>query len=319
MRLSLLFASLMVFPATAANLRPMATLNAPVVRLSDLFDDAGENASRVLGPGPAPGGRIVVEAAQLAAIARQFGIAWKPVSTADRAVLERPGKALSREIVMQVLQAALISAGVSAESEIEIPALALPLIPFESQSRPVITRLDHDSTNGGFAATLAIGDADMATVSVRLSGKVHETTAIMVLIRRLQPGEVVRKTDLRTQRIRTTNLRMEVAQSPEDVVGLTPRYPVIGGQPMRLADFTRAPAVRKGENAQMVLTGGGLSLIGQAVAQEAGAPGEQVRVMNPSSRAVLEGTVIGPGQVRVSTDSMPIYPTANAAPQLVPR
>jgi hypothetical protein len=57
--------------ADAATLRTMTTLHAPVVRLSDLFDDAGAGADRVLGPGPGAGGRIVVEAAQLGAIARR--------------------------------------------------------------------------------------------------------------------------------------------------------------------------------------------------------------------------------------------------------
>ena len=61
-----------------ATLRTMTTLHASVVRLSDLFDEAGANADRVLGPGPGAGGRIVVEAAQLGAIARQFGVDWRP-------------------------------------------------------------------------------------------------------------------------------------------------------------------------------------------------------------------------------------------------
>jgi hypothetical protein len=53
----------------AASLRSMTTLHGPTVYLRDLFDDAGGGADRVLGPGPEPGGRIVVEAAQLNAIA----------------------------------------------------------------------------------------------------------------------------------------------------------------------------------------------------------------------------------------------------------
>jgi flagella basal body P-ring formation protein FlgA len=80
----------------AATLRTMTTLHASVVRLSDLFDDAGANADRVLGPGPGAGGRIVVEAAQLGAIARQFGVDWRPGSSADRAVLDRPGRPMRR-------------------------------------------------------------------------------------------------------------------------------------------------------------------------------------------------------------------------------
>src|ERR1700749_4638260 len=78
--------------AQSATLRTVTTLHAPTVRLSDLFEDAGANANRVLGPGPGAGGRIVVEAAQLGAIARQFGVDWRPASTADRAVLDRPGR-----------------------------------------------------------------------------------------------------------------------------------------------------------------------------------------------------------------------------------
>ena len=67
-------------------LRPITTLHAQVVRLKDLFDDAGRNADRVLGPGPAPGGRIVVEARQLAAIARQFDVDWRPISSGGTGV-----------------------------------------------------------------------------------------------------------------------------------------------------------------------------------------------------------------------------------------
>lgn len=319
MRFFLSLSCLITLPAMAANLRPMATLNAPVVRLSDLFEDAGENAARVLGPSPAPGGRIVVEAAQLAAIARQFGVTWKPASTADRAVLERPGKPLPREAMMEAVQAALASAGVPAESEVEIPAPALPLIPFDSQLRPMITQLEHDSATGAFTATLAVGGPDMATIHVRLAGKVHDTTAIMVPIRRLQPGEVVRREDLRQLRVRTANSRAEFAQVPEDAIGLTPRSPLTGGAPMRMADLVRPPAVRKGENVQMLLNGGGLSLVGQAIAQDAGAPGERVRVVNPASRAMLEATVIGPGKVRISPDSLPVHLPPNAAAQWVTR
>src|SRR5579859_3641662 len=95
----------------AATLRTMASLHAPTVRLSDLFDNAGDKANVVLGPGPAAGARIVVEAPQLAAIARQFGVDWRPASPGDRAVLDRPGKLLPRESVTSALLAALVRVG----------------------------------------------------------------------------------------------------------------------------------------------------------------------------------------------------------------
>src|SRR5580658_3594415 len=83
--------------ANAAVLKTRTTLHGPRVFLRDLFDDAGLNADRLLGPGPGPGGRIVVEARQLKAIANQFDVDWQPASSGDRAVLEWPGHPLKRE------------------------------------------------------------------------------------------------------------------------------------------------------------------------------------------------------------------------------
>src|SRR5581483_6479663 len=110
----LLAASVLCFVAAntdAATLRSVTTLHAPVVRLSDLFDDAGAKADRVLGPGPGAGGRIVVEAAQLGAIARQFGVDWRPASSGDRAVLDRPGRPMRRDDVLDAVRQALVTAG----------------------------------------------------------------------------------------------------------------------------------------------------------------------------------------------------------------
>ena len=85
----------------------MTTLHGPTVYLRDLFDDAGVGADRVLGPGPEPGGRIVVEAAQLNAIARQFDVEWRSVSRADRAVLEWPGRPMRQEEAVEAVRLAV--------------------------------------------------------------------------------------------------------------------------------------------------------------------------------------------------------------------
>ena len=102
-------------PATvqAATLRTHTLLRGPDVLLSDLFNDAGPNADRRLGPAPPAGGSIVVEAAQLGAIARQFGVDWQPASSGDRAVLERPGRTLPRDDVLAAVRSALQAAGAS--------------------------------------------------------------------------------------------------------------------------------------------------------------------------------------------------------------
>src|SRR5271154_2287067 len=72
-------------PAHAATLRGFNELASPDIRLSDLFACLQATPDRLLGAAPAPGGRVIVEAPQLAAIARDFGVTWRPASGAERA------------------------------------------------------------------------------------------------------------------------------------------------------------------------------------------------------------------------------------------
>src|SRR5580698_1805276 len=119
-----------IAPAEAASLRPVTTLQGARVYLRDLFDDAGANAGSVLGPGPVPGGRIVVEARQLKAIAVQYGVDWRPVSSADRAVLEWPGHPMKREDILTVVRAALVAGGATPGCDVDIPGFSPPIVPF---------------------------------------------------------------------------------------------------------------------------------------------------------------------------------------------
>ena len=50
----------------------------------------------------------------------------------------------------------------------------------------------------------------------------------------------------------------------------------------------------------------GMALAIEGQALEQGALGEHVRVLNPASRAVLDGEVIAAGSVRVVPGSMPL-------------
>ncbi len=297
---------LTAIPAAAATLRSTTTLAAPVVRLSDLFDDAGPRAERVLGPGPAPGGRIVVEAAQLAAIARQFGVDWRPASMADRIVLDRPGRLLPREEVLSALRAALIGAGGPADGELELAGFAAPVVPAESRTEATIEEIDYDAASGRFTATLALVAADMPMQRMHLVGQFQAMVELPVLIHRLPAGSVLQRRDLQMLRLRAAMLRDETVRDLAGAVGQALKRPAMAGQPLSAADLMRPYLVQKGADVIMELSAPGLSLTGQGVAQDPGGPGDRIRVLNPNSRAVVEAEVIGPGRVRVAAGSMPL-------------
>jgi flagellar basal body P-ring formation protein FlgA len=291
--------------ADAATLRTMTTLHAPVVRLSDLFADAGANADRVLGPGPGAGGRIVVEAAQLGAIAQQFGVDWRPASSADRAVLELPGRPLRRDDVLDAVRSALIAGGASDDCDVELAGFTPPLVPFESDPRPAVSDLEYDSSAGRFSAMLSVVGEAMEPIHMRVTGRVDDTEMLPVATTRLPAGSVLRADDVHMARVHIAVLRGEVVHRPGDAIGMQARHQIVAGQPLEVVDLMRPSLVAKGATVLMVLDSPGIALTAQGQAMEAGAIGERIRVLNPVSRAVVEAEVIATNRVRVVASGLP--------------
>ena len=272
--------------ADAATLRTMTTLRAAVVKLSDLFDDAGANADRVLGPGPGAGGRIVVQSAQLGAIARQFGVDWRPASSADRAVLDRPGRPLRRDDALDAVRSALVAAGASADCDIDLPGFTPPLVPFEAEPRPVVSDLDYDANAGRFSAVLSITGEAMEPINMRLVGRVDDTVELPVATMRLVAGTVVRPEDVHMARVHTTLVRGEVVHRPADAVGMQLKRPLAAGQPLAVSELMRPAMVQKGASVLVMLDSPGITLTAQGQALDSGAIGERIRILNPVSRMV---------------------------------
>ncbi len=300
-RTSVLFLAAIVLAGQshAATLRGTTTLQQPQVRICDLFDEAGPGGERVLGPGPAPGGRIVVESAQAAAIARQFGIAWRPASNAERVIIDRPGRLMARDEFMTILHVALQGAGAPEGGDIEIPGFTAPLVPLEAFPQSAIEQIDYDASSGRFTATLAVTSTGEPIQRMRLSGRVQEMVDVVVPTHRLAVGTVIQASDLQVARLRAGQWRGEVAHAVAEVVGKAVRRLSVQGQPLLLADVGRPFIVQKGSRVMMRLDTTGLSMSAAGQATEAGALGDLISVLNPASGAMLEAEITGPDQVRV--------------------
>ena len=304
----ILFAAIGILAALgahAATLRATTTLHGPTVYLRDLFDNAGRNTDRALGPGPAPGGRIVVPAAQLDAIARQYDVSWHSVSSADRAVLEWPGQALAKEDAVEAARVAVAAAGAPQDADLELPGFVPPMMPAGATPQCLVSQVDYDPATGRFTAVLTVSAEGMNPVDTRISGRMIEMIEAPVAATRLLPDTVLRPEDVRMARIRTGTLVAEIARSVDQIAGMEVRRPVAAGQPLQVADLVRPPLVTRGSTVQIELTVGALSVSGQAVALDTGAEGERIRIQNTASRAVIFAQVVGPGRVRVTPQANP--------------
>ncbi len=291
--------------SAAAVLRPMTELRGSAIRLSDLFEGLGSTPDRLLGAAPAPGGRIVVEAAQLGAIARQYGVDWHSASTADRAVLQRAGRLLPRAAIQDAVRAALVAAGAGADCDIDLPGFIPPMVPVESAATSIVTGMEYDHDTGRFAAMLSIAGTGMEPLTSRIAGRADDMTTVPVAAARLPAGTLVQPDDLRMARVRAS-LGRDAALEISAIVGKELRHPAMAGQPLKLAELIPPILVQKGNAVQMTLETAGIMVVAQGLALEAGGLGTRLHVINTSSRAVLEAEVTGMGQVRVRPESAPV-------------
>ena len=284
----------------AASPKTYSQINAAQVKLSDLFDGISPPADRVLGAAPAPGQRLVVPAAQLAAIARDFGVALVPGSSGDQVVLVRDGVAVARADVTAVLRAALMGSGAAADSEIVLTDFTPPIVPRDGHAQMEIGDVQYDAQSGRFVAMLMVSDTTMAPAHQRLVGVAQAMADVVVLTRHLAAGAVLRAPDVRASRIRLALLYGREPVAWRAAVGAALRRDTQPDTPLTLGDIGRPVLVMRGANVRMRLETGGITLTALGVALEPGGAGDVVRVMNPTSHAIVQAAVQADGALLVT-------------------
>ena len=275
-----------------------------VLRIADIFEGSSRG-DVVVGAAPNPGQRFVIEASQLAGIARRFNVEWRPMSGSERSVIERPGRALSREAAMEVLRAELYPLGLPVDSELELAAFSPPILPLNALPRLSAEGGNYETGSNRFAATLVVMADGMPSIRMRVAGRAIATAPAIVATRRLAIGDVVKPDDVRSMQLRAERVRPGTAQRLEDVVGMQLRRPIGTDLPFMSADLMIPHIITKNEVVLMVVEGPGLSLTTQGRALEAASRGGRLSVMNLTSRTVVEAEAIGPGRVQVRLGASP--------------
>ena len=286
--------------------RPLVLVEEPVLRLADIFENAGDAGAATIGAAPAPGRRMLLDAATLSAIARRHGLAWRPLSGEERSIVERPGRPIPREEVESLLREELVRLGMDPEAEMELPGFAPPVVPLGALPQATIEAAHFEAQTKRFAATLVVAADGMPSWRGRVAGRALTTVPVVVATRRLAVGEVVSPGDLREVRMRTERVRPGTAQRTEDVRGKQLRRPIGADLPFMLVDLTAPSIVRKNQLVLMVLEGPGLALTAQGRAMDDAARGDRIPVMNLASRSIVEAEAIGPGRVRVTPGAVPL-------------
>jgi flagella basal body P-ring formation protein FlgA len=295
-----------------AQLQLQVQLDAGVIKVGDLWTNAGAKAGTVIGPAPPPGHSIAVEAGQLAYIAHLYDVDWRPTSGVERTVVERAGRPLTHEEIVGPIRRSLVQGGAPSTVTVEptdlapilVPPLSFPLVSVEASS--------YDPASERFAADLVISTDGMQTQRMRVSGRLSQMVTAVVATRRLEPGDVIGAADVRAIQVAERRLAGPIETEVAAVVGQTPKRTIVSGQPLAVADLGAPVMVAKGASVVLLLQTPNMSLTAQGLALGSGGRDETIQVMNPLSRAVVLARVTAAGQAVVEPGSEPVVPPARA-------
>jgi|TARA_B100000315_G_scaffold253125_1_gene291284 flagella basal body P-ring formation protein FlgA len=291
--------------ANAVQLRQSVAVSENVVTLGDIFMDLESAADSAVMRAPKPGKSMVLSTAKLLQLAKAEDIAWVPQFGDETLFIERLSDVIGRQEIFAALQETLALDGFDENYEFELSSHITPIHVAIGNSAAIdIVSLDIDSRHTRFSAMVAAPANDPAAQRVRVTGRIHRTEMLPVVIRRIDGGETIGEADVAWRRLRVSNIRNGTVASMSELIGMNARRPLRAEMAVRRADLTTPILISKGSSVRMVYRNGGLLLMALGRAIEDGAAGQEMRIMNLKSKKVVIAKATGPDTVIVSQNGL---------------
>ncbi|MTI10595.1 flagellar basal body P-ring formation chaperone FlgA [Curvivirga aplysinae] len=271
------------------------------ITLGDLFQNAGENAHRVVAKAPALGKSQKLTSSWLWRVANFYKLDWKPSSTLDEAIVERDYFEMEPSLLTDSLRNAIIQkTGESELLEIQlngrIPTVRLPI---DADMSVAIKNFRLSDNESRFTATYVVPATGKAIVKGKVSGKVHKLMEVALPNRRIQAGEILKQEDLEVVTMRARKVSRKAVVDATSLIGKQIRRTITPGRPILSANLQAPQLVKKKQMVLVTLESMGMRLTAQGVALEDGAHKEVIRIRNSHSGQVLEAIVTGYNTVTV--------------------
>jgi flagella basal body P-ring formation protein FlgA len=150
-----------------------------------------------------------------------------------------------------------------------------------------------------FTLCFRSGSETLLRLEVRPAVRRYES--VVVARRSLAKGDVLGPADVGLVRsdMNDPSLR-NVLQNPQEAVGKRLRMGIPSGAPIGKHVLEDVVAVNVGDEVDLLIKGAGYQIHAKGTAKQKGILGDEVEVMNSTSKKVVKGRVVGLKQVRVS-------------------
>jgi len=288
-------------------LKAEALITGGIVKVGDLVDNAGIIANVAIFRAPDLGMTGIVPADAVVEAVRAHALVGLDTNGISEVVVTRA----SREIPVADVEASVARA-LSARFNLGEPKeitvnferdpRAIQVEP-NAKGEPRVARINYDSRSGRFDAALEIPTGPMGFSTLRLSGKAAVTGDVVMVSHAVDRGAVLRESDVIVERRPRAEIGRDALTNRDQVVGMAARNNLRTGQPLRAAELMKPELVQRNETVTLVFEVPGIMLTVRGKAIEGGAEGDVISVLNEQSKRTVQGVIVGPGRVVISTGS----------------
>ncbi len=301
----------------APALKAAATVTGDIVRIGDLIENAGAVADVPIFRAPDLGqtGSVPV-ASVLAAIQGHHLVGLDSRGLSEVAVTRAARAITAKDVEARILLALAGKYGLPDSSNLAVVfdnEVRTLVVEASATSELAVAHLSYEPRTTRFDVAFELpGSLVARRLPLRFTGSLTETFETVVPTHEIAQGQVLNASDLAIERRPKAALSTSTLTTVEQAQGLSTKHALRAGQVIHQADVAKPELVGRGETVTIVFQVPGITLTILGKANEPGALGDVISVLNVQSKHTIQATVIGPG--RVSVNAPPARLAANTTP-----
>lgn len=284
----------------APALRGDVVVSSSVVTVGDMFSDAGPVAEQAMFRAPAPGSAGLVSLEAIRSAAERIGFKDYSVDGVAQVRVSRAGTVVDEAMLTDLITADLNNRGILPTGASVQPTFDKPIenLTAEAVATPVqLLSLRYLPAIGTFAAKFALAGTDLP---VDVSGRMTLMIEAPHLVNNLPAGTILQPGDVEMRKVPLQLAETNGFADVEQLIGKQLQRQSRQGVMLRPADVRDAQLIARNDVVTVYFRAGAMTLTVKGQALNAASKGQDVSVLNSTTKKVLHGTALANGAVEIT-------------------
>ncbi|MFA4993946.1 MAG: flagellar basal body P-ring formation chaperone FlgA [Bdellovibrionales bacterium] len=286
---------------TPVTLRPDVEITRATVKLSDLFTGVPAGIDRDIAQAPPPCKPALYDENVLTKLAKTYRLDWQESKESNRVTVSSACTRISSDMIRKEVVAKIKANSNAKKTNFEVvfdKRNLEVLLPTKDDQDFRLEAFSYDQSNKLFRATLT-AQTPQGSYVLPITGRILVKRSIPVLARRLESGSIIGSNDLDWTDVPEERVSADIVTETSQLIGREVRHDMPEGDVVRSRDVIPPRLVQRGALVTMRIETPNILITAQGKAQQDGAEGETVRVINTQSNRLVEGIVVAPGVVEI--------------------